>query len=123
MLPLHVLNAKEEIIQQRKTSGQSPINLSLKSIAGFASPIQYIRKRNSRSNACIWLQREINRLFLAFRYRPVALTAERRTPNPGVGGSNPSWPAIECIDESEKSLKLVTIVYYFRFSNCDRLMF
>ena len=25
--------------------------------------------------------------------RPVALTVERRTPNPGVGGSNPSWPA------------------------------
>jgi hypothetical protein len=25
--------------------------------------------------------------------RPVALTAEHRTPNPGVGGSNPSWPA------------------------------
>ena len=27
------------------------------------------------------------------RYRPVALMAERRTPNPDVGGSNPSWPA------------------------------
>lgn len=59
MLPLHVLNAKEEIIQQRKINGQSPINLSLKSIVGFASPIQNIRKRNSRSNACFWLQEVI----------------------------------------------------------------
>ena len=28
--------------------------------------------------------------------RPVALTVEHRTPNPGVGGSNPSWPANLC---------------------------
>ena len=26
--------------------------------------------------------------------RPVALMVEHRTPNPGVGGSSPSWPAI-----------------------------
>jgi hypothetical protein len=115
MLPLHVLNAKEEIIQQRKTSGQSPTNLSLKSIAGFASPIQYIRKRNSRSNACIWLQREINRLFLAFRYRPVALTAERRTPNPGVGGSNPSWPATKYKRKWEKLKARVRYIDVFVF--------
>lgn len=27
-----------------------------------------------------------------FRTRSVALTVERRIPNPRVGGSNPSWP-------------------------------
>ena len=27
------------------------------------------------------------------RNRPVAPTAERRSPKPKVGGSNPSWPA------------------------------
>lgn len=27
--------------------------------------------------------------------RPVAPTVEQRTPNPRVGGSNPSWPATE----------------------------
>ena len=31
---------------------------------------------------------------------------ERRTPNPDVGGSSPSWPAIELVDD-EQSLKLL----------------
>ena len=35
--------------------------------------------------------------FVLKNYRPVALTAEHRTPNPMVGGSNPSWPAISWI--------------------------
>lgn len=29
------------------------------------------------------------------RYRPVAQLAERRSPKPKVGGSMPSWPAIQ----------------------------
>jgi hypothetical protein len=32
-------------------------------------------------------------IFVKGLYRPVALTVERRTPNPSAGGSNPSWPA------------------------------
>jgi hypothetical protein len=35
------------------------------------------------------------------KYRPVALTVEHRTPNPGVGGSNPSWPAILYFGEAQ----------------------
>ena len=34
--------------------------------------------------------------------RPVALTVERRTPNPGVGGSNPSWPAKSFLIKNSK---------------------
>ena len=28
------------------------------------------------------------------RSRPIAQLAEHRSPKPGVGGSNPSWPVI-----------------------------
>ena len=90
MLHLHAVNAKEEITRQQKINGQRLTNWSLVNTVNSAESILYIKRPNKE-----FFERRraktggFNKRFC----RPVALTAERRTPNPGVGGSNPSWPA------------------------------
>ena len=66
---------REEITRPPRTSDPRRRSLNLKSTAGFASLIRCTRRPNN------------------FRRRPVALMVEHRTPNPGAGGSSPSWPA------------------------------
>lgn len=70
---MHVVNVKGEIIPQLKIKKLIVRDLSLKNIVNSAKSILYIKRLN----------------------RPVAPTVEHRTPNPGVGGSNPSGPALE----------------------------
>ncbi len=62
------ITLQQEIKKPRK------INWNSKNIAGFAGSICRIKKLNRD-------------------HRPVALMAERRTPNPMDGGSSPSRPA------------------------------
>ena len=80
MLPWLAVSVKEEITQQQKISEQRLINLNSVNIADFVESIRRTRRPDKY-------------YFKVVFCRPVALTVERRTPNPGVGGSNPSWPA------------------------------
>jgi hypothetical protein len=74
------VNAKEEITRLQKISGQHRTSWSSANIADFAGDTLYIKRPNKN-------------FIIKGLCRPVALTVERRIPNPGVGGSNPSWPA------------------------------
>ncbi len=66
-----VLNVKEEIIPPLKIKKRIARGLNLGNIVSSVISIPNIEKLS----------------------RPVARTVEHRTPNPGVGGSNPSGPA------------------------------
>jgi hypothetical protein len=80
LLPLRAVNAKEETTRLQKINGQHQTSWNSTSIVDFAGRTLYIKRLNKR-------------IIVKILCRPVALTVERRTPNPGVGGSNPSWPA------------------------------
>ena len=38
------------------------------------------------------------RSILVFKYRPIAQLVEYRSPKPRVGGSRPSWPAMNLVN-------------------------
>jgi hypothetical protein len=48
LLPLHVMNAKEETIRQRKISVQRRTSWNSANIAGFAENIRSIKRPNDR---------------------------------------------------------------------------
>ena len=48
MLPLHVVNAKEEITRRQRINGQRRISWNLGSIADFAEDILRIKRPNNR---------------------------------------------------------------------------
>ena len=87
-----MVNAKEEITRRQKINGQRLTNWSLVNTVDSAESILCIKRPNKEF--FIFESRKSKTGCFNKRFcRPVALTVERRTPNPGVGGSNPSWPA------------------------------
>jgi hypothetical protein len=63
----------------------------------------YTTQRNQIAEISESIKRQLITDLLGERLnRPVALTVERRTPNPSAGGSNPSWPATSLMSRAQR---------------------